>query len=159
MTKTQFFTGALLLVLLLSLSAVPFARGQGNAASAIDSARRTIQNCYEAVKEAESAGANVSTLMRTLNLAADQFSKAELAYVAQDYNAANAYASQSQNTLRGFIDQASALQRSVSEKNLQDTGVNTLLLLAAVAVFVSGLSAWLVLYRRERRCIHIAPAV
>jgi len=136
------------------MSVVPLVVGQGDATSAIDSARRTIQNCYEVVKEAVSAGANVSSLMHTFNIAAAQFSKAELAYVTQDYNAAYTFARQSQNTLRGFIDQASALQQSASEKKLQDTRTNTLLLIASIAVFVSGLSAWLVLYRRERGSVH-----
>ncbi|MGE5554700.1 MAG: hypothetical protein ACM3UY_00335 [Methanocella sp.] len=154
MTKKQFFFGTLLFVLLMSLFMTPLAVCQEGAGSAIDSAQRAIQNCYQAAKEAESAGANVSSLMRTLNKAADLFSKAELAYVAQDYNAAYTYASQSQNTLNGFTDQASELQQSASAKTSQEAEANLLLLLASVVVFVSGLSTWLVLYRRERRSIH-----
>jgi hypothetical protein len=69
--------------------------------------------------QAESAGANIESLMITLNEVADLLSKAELADAAKDYGAANNYASQSQSKLKGLTGEAATLTQSTQSSASQ----------------------------------------
>ncbi len=80
---------------------------------AINSAKNALRDAYKSVFQAESPGANVESLMITLNEAADLLSKAELPDAAKDYGAANNYASQSQIKLNGLTGKAAALTQSI----------------------------------------------
>lgn len=93
--------------------------GQADAA-AISSARNTILNCYSAVKEAETAGANITLLVSTLNEAGSLLSQAELAYATGDFNVAFNLASQSQNTLANLIGEANTLRDIATRQQNQD---------------------------------------
>lgn len=151
--------GALLIILFTTLLAAPLTEGQTSAQSAITIAKNTIQTCYQAVLAAEAAGANVDSLMITLNQAANQLSQAELAYATGDYDAAYSYASQSQTTLNGFTDQASTLQQNATAAKSAESASDTQWLLVSLVLFTSGVSTWFILNRRERRSTHGTPAI
>lgn len=122
--------------------------------SGISQAKETIKNCYEAVLQAEAAGANVDALMVTLNDAASSLSQAELYYASGDYDAASNAASQCQSQLSGFISQANAEQANAQAASSQNLLLTIVFSVVSLAVFVSGVTAWVVLNRRERRSPH-----
>lgn len=152
-------TFILLMLFCIVLLVIPSVACQGSAQSAINSAKNSLNTCYQAVVAAESAGANVTSLMATLNQATALLSQAELANEAQDNDDAYRYASQSQSELNGLTDQAAALEQEAIAGAAQNSQSNMLRLLVSLIIFVSGVSAWFMLYRRERRSIHGAPAV
>jgi hypothetical protein len=78
---------AVLLVTSVLFAAPAFAQ-QDSAQTAISSAQSTLVSCYSAAKDAEAAGANVTSLTATLNTAAGLLSQAELAYASSDYSTA-----------------------------------------------------------------------
>jgi hypothetical protein len=127
---------------------------QGNAQDAISSAKNTIKNCYDAVAQAESAGANVDSLMVTLNDAASSLSKAELAYSANDYGSAYTYATQCQSKLADLTSQAATLKTDAQAAASQNFLINILLVAVSIGVLCSGIAAWVILGRRERRSVH-----
>ena len=132
---------------------------QGGAQNAISSAKDTIKNCYDAVKQAESAGANVDSLMATLNDAAGSLSKAELAYASNDYDSAYTYATQSQSKLNDFTGQATALKENARANATQNFEYTIFSLAVSIGILCAGVTAWVVLGRRERRSIYGSPTV
>lgn len=70
-------------IILLSLVVIipsPVWANQADAETAISSAQATLLNCYNAAKQAEAAGANITVLVDALNEAGALLSQAELAY-------------------------------------------------------------------------------
>ncbi len=132
---------------------------QGSAQNAISQAKNTIQTCYDAVKQAESAGANVDSLMVTLNDAAGSLSKAELAYASNDYNSAYTYATQSQSKLNDFTGQATALKENAQANATQNLVYTILSAVGSIGILCAGIVAWVVLGRRQRRSINGSPTV
>lgn len=131
----------------------PVFADQGDAQNAISSAKNTIKNCYEAVKQAESAGANVDSLMVTLNDAAGLLSKAELAYSSNDYDSAYTYATQCQSKLGDFTSQATTLADNAHANTTQNFDYVILSAVGSIGILCAGVAAWVVLGRRERRSI------
>jgi len=127
---------------------------QGTANSAINSAQNALKNCYDAVAQAEAAGANVAKLMAQLNDAATSLSTAQLANAAGDYGAANSAASQCQSKLGGVIDQANALTSNAKASSTQNMLFIILLSLFSLGLLGVGIGAWVILGRRERRNLH-----
>ncbi len=159
MQKKLFISILLAAFLCSALYVSPISASQGSAQTAIASAKTTIRTCYDSVLQAETAGANVDSLLVTLNEAAQSLSKAELSYGANDYDAAYTYASESQSKLNGFTSQATALQQSAATATSQNFLFTLLTLIAAVAIFCVGIAAWIVLSRKERRNIHGSPTI
>ncbi|HSV48789.1 MAG TPA: hypothetical protein VLH35_00610 [Candidatus Acidoferrales bacterium] len=157
--KKILITVLLIVLFSTALLSIPSTTCQGSAQSAINLAKNTLKTCYQAVVAAESAGANVALLMVTINQATDLLSQAELANEAQDYDAAYRYASQSQSKLNGLTNQAATLEQEAILAAAQNSQSKMLTLLVSFVIFVSGVSAWFMLYRRERRSIRGAPAV
>ena len=137
----------------------PVFADQGGAQNAISSAKNTIKNCYDAVKQAESAGANVDSLMVTLNVAAGSLSKAELAYASNDYDSAYTYATQSQSKLGDFTSQATALTANAHANATQNLVFTILSVAGSIGILCAGVAAWVVLGRRERRNFHGSSTV
>jgi hypothetical protein len=138
-----------LLLLFVTVVVSPVWAEQTGAASAISSARNTILSCYSAAMEAEAAGANITVLTANLNAAGSLLSQAESAYAASDFDSAFNLASQSQNTLTGFIAEANALKENATQQQNRDFLVNVVgSLIGAFAVVVAGFATWRFLKKR-----------
>jgi len=145
----------MLAVFLFSVLLAPSVSAQQeNAQAAISSAKDTLKNCYDAVLQAESAGANIDSLVAALNDAASSFSTAELAYVTGDYDTAYTAASQCQNKLDGFIAQAEALKEGAETADNQNFWFTIIFSVFSLAVLGGGAAVWVVLNKREWRKIH-----
>jgi hypothetical protein len=122
---------------------------QGDAASAIDSAKQQIITCYEAAKEAEGAGANVTSLTSTLNEAGLFLSQAELAYSKNDFGAARNLAVQSRESLSNFIAEANTLKETGAQQRTNDFLENVVgSIIGAFAVIGTGIGVWFFLRKR-----------
>ena len=139
----------IILLLFVTVVALPVWAQEGNAAAAISSAKSTILNCYNAAKEAEAAGANITGLTTTLNEAGSLLSQAEAAHSTNDFDAALSLATQSQGTLSNFISQATTLKETAAQQQNQDFLVNVVGSVAGTfAVVAAGIAAWLYLKRK-----------
>lgn len=131
--------------------ASPIFADQNSAQSAISSAQSSLKSSYDAVEQAQAAGANVTSLMATLNNAANSLSEAQLAYASNNYDSAYTYAIQSQNTLNGFSSQASALQQNAGNADNQNLMITVLSIVGSTAILCSGVAAWAILNRKGRK--------
>ena len=122
-----------------------------NAKSAIILAQNNLKSCYDAVKQAQAAGANVDQLAANLDEASGLLSDAQLAYAANNYTSAYGYAVQSQNELSGLISQAAALQQNANSNNTQSLVIVILSIIGSVAVLSGGIAAWFILSRTGRK--------
>jgi hypothetical protein len=117
---------------------------------AIDSAQNTLNTCYEAAKQAEAAGANITRLQDTLNIAGTQLSKAQYAQSQGDSASANNYAQQAQNTLSGFEAQANALRDTASQQTQTSFLINVVGSIAGTFAVIGGsIAVWMILKRKN----------
>ncbi len=135
----------------VALFVSPVFAQQNSAQTAIASAQNNFKSCYDAAKQAQSAGANVTSLMVTLNDAAGLMSEAQLAYASNDYNAAYNYATQSQNVLNSFSSQATALQQNANNNDNQKFMVTIFSIIGSVAILGAGTAVWIKLNRKPRK--------
>jgi len=149
---SHFKTAVTLVVTLLLLAAIvpsPVWASQADAATAISSAKSTILNGYNAAKQAEAAGANITVLVGTLNEAGSLLSQAELAYAANDFDTALNLAVQSQNSLNSFIAEANTSQETAMQQQNQDFLINVVFsTIGTFAVIIAGFAAWLFLKKK-----------
>jgi hypothetical protein len=111
-----------------------------DADSAIASAKQQIVICYNAVKAAEAAGANITSMTSLLNEAGALLSESELAYSKNDFATAKNLAVQSSQSLINFVSQANALQASAAQQRSFDFWVNVVgSIIGAIGVIVAGL--------------------
>ena len=137
------------LLLFVTVVASPVWAEQANASTAISSAKNTIVNCYSAAKEAEAVGANITAIVDTLNEAGSLLSQAELAYAANDFDAALNLAVQSQTTLSDFIGEANSLKETALQQQNQDFLINVVgSIIATFVVIVAGGLVWFLLKRK-----------
>jgi hypothetical protein len=145
----------LLLCLLLAfslgfLTSVVWA-DQGGATNAISSARSQLLSCYEAVWDAEAAGANITSLTGTLNEAGLLLSHAEFAFSNGDFAGAQDYALQSQGKLANVVSEANALLNAAGVHRNQDFLVNVVGSTGGtVAVLVGSWGLWSFLKKRSK---------
>lgn len=129
------------------LPAVAFA--QNDAAGAIASAKQQLITCYGSALQAESSGANLSSLTAVLNQAGDLLSRSELAYSQGDLGGAQSLASQCSQTLGGFVSQADALKAAAEQTGNFDFWVYVVgSIVGTFVVIVAGFVVWLVVKRR-----------
>lgn len=122
---------------------------QTDASAAITSAKEQIVTCYQAAKDAEGAGANITSLTVTLNYADALLSKAELANSANDFDTARSLVVQSQGMLGNFVSEVSALKQAAIQQRNQDFLINIVgSLMGAFAVIGAGVATWLFLKKR-----------
>ena len=146
--KRTFFLMALLLFIVSTFPQLAQA-DQTDAATAIASAKEQILICYQAAKEAEGAGANITTLVAVLNDAGTLMSRAEFAYSVSDFDTAHDLAVQSQSTLDNFISDANILRETGTQQRSQDFLINVVgSLVGAFAVVGAGIAAWIFLKRK-----------
>jgi len=146
--KRTFFLVAILLYVISSF--LPLVQAdQTAAAAAIASAKEQILICYQAAKEAEGAGANITALAVVLNDAGTLLSRAEFTYSISDFDTARDLAIQSQNTLGDFVPEADTLKETATRQRKQDFLINVVgSLVGAFAVVGAGVSTWIFLKRK-----------
>ncbi len=155
MTKLTIPMGLLFAALLYSTLFIgTVSANQASAQAAIASAKQALVKAYTAVLKAESADANVNSLIVTLDDAANLLSKAELAYAARDYDSAYSYASQSQSKLAGVALRADELKQDALSGASQNLLFTSLSLAVSVAVLFAGIGVWAFLSKREARDIN-----
>ncbi len=132
--KLLISAAAVFLLLLAAFSSSVSA--QGDAAAAISSAKNTILSCYNAARDAEAAGANITTLTVTLNEAGLLLSRAEIAYSQSDFDEAASFAVQSQNKLNDFVANANSLREAAMLRESRDFLVNVVGSVAGAFVVV-----------------------
>jgi hypothetical protein len=124
---------------------------QTDAATAIASAKEQILTCYQASKEAEEAGANITALVSVLNDAGTLLSRAEFAYSISDFDIACSLAVQSQSTLGDFVSEANTLKETATQQRNQDFLVNVVgSLVGALVVVGGGILTWIFLKKKMR---------
>lgn len=144
--KSVFLSATLLLAAVILPSLV---WAQSDAAAAIASAKEQIVTCYQAVKEAEAAGANVTSLTTVLNDAGALLSRAESAYAARDFNAARSFAVQSREKLANCVSEANALKTTATQQQNQDFMINVVgSTVGAFAVLGAGAAIWFFFRKR-----------
>lgn len=131
------------LLLLVVTVPSPVWASEADAVTAMSSAKNVIVNCFNAAKQAEAAGANITTLTNTLNQAGSLLSQAEFAYGMGDFDAALNIAIRSENSLSGFITEASTLQETAMRQLNQDFLVNVAgSIIGTFAIIISGFIVW-----------------
>lgn len=149
------------IIILLSIGffASPVLADQASAQSAIAAAQNSLKDCYRAAEQAEAIGANIDSLVATLNSAASLLSQAELAYASNDYNSAYTYATQSQDKLNGFISQATIITENGIKDNNQTFAMAQLSIIVTAVIVCLGIASWFALSRRERANLNGLSAV
>jgi hypothetical protein len=144
------FLAAMLLVPIFVFPSLVLA-DQTDAAAAITSAKEQIVICYQAAKDAEGAGANITALVAVLNDAGTLLSRAEFTYSISDFDTARDLSIQSQNTLGDFVPEANALKETATQQRNQDFLINVVGSLAgAFAVVGAGVATWIFLKKKMR---------
>ncbi len=151
MAKHSFKQAISVLVMLVFVcSCVVVAFGQGGADEALSSARQQLVDCYYSARQAESAGANISSLTSKLNVAGDLLSRSQLAYSRSDYSGSQTLASECSQSLDGFVSEANALRDAAVQKANFDFWVYFVGSIAgAFAVILAGFVVWRVLKKRH----------
>jgi hypothetical protein len=117
----------------------------------VQRAEDEVLNCYEAVFEAEKAGANITVLLNTLNEAVWFLSEAKLAYSYGDYDSAFNNATECLYRLEDFVNQADSLRFEAERAGYMDFMVNFVgSAFGSVGVAVSGYAVWIFLKKREK---------
>jgi hypothetical protein len=146
--KRTFFLIAILLFIITTF--LPLVRAdQIDATVAIASAKEQILICYQAAKEAEGAGANITALVAVLNHAGTLLSRAEFTYSTSDFDTARNLAVQSQSTLGDFVSNANTLKETADQQRNQDFLINIVGSLGgAFAVVGAGVLTWILLKKK-----------
>ena len=141
-----------LILLSIVLAPKPVFAEQADAETAIASAKQQIVACYQAAREAEGAGANITSLTAVLNDAGSLLSQSELAYSKSDFDVAREFAVQSQQRLGNVISEANVLKESAVQQSNLDFLVN--IVGSVVGFFVvigAGLAVWFLLKKRSKQ--------
>jgi hypothetical protein len=138
-------------MLLFSVMVVPslVLAEQTDATATITSAKEQFVTCYQAARDAEGAGANISSLTASLNEAGALLSQAESAYSANDFDTARNLAVQSQGMLGNFVSEANVLKENATAQRFWDFMINVVgSVIGTVAVLVGGVVVWLFLKKK-----------
>jgi len=138
-----------LTLLVLSVAPSPVWAQQTNADKAISAAQEKILTCFNAVRAAEAAGANITELANTLNRASLLLSQAEFTYSNGNFEAAQSLAVQSYSSLSLFVSNANSLETAATQTRNTDFLVNVVGSLAGtVAVLFGSVALWVLLKRK-----------
>jgi hypothetical protein len=150
MTRNFVARAILMLGLLITVVLLPIeVFAQNDAMAAINSARQQLIICYSSARQAEAAGANITSLTSVLNGAGALLSQSELAYSQGDFTSAQSLSSQVEEQLANFVSTANAMRETAARQQSFDFWVIIVGSIGgAVAVIVAGLAGWLVLKKR-----------
>ena len=150
--KLVFLAALMLMFSAVSGSFCAFAVDETEAKLAIAAAEERIVVCYQAVADADKAGANVTVLLVVLNEAGDLLSRAALAYEMGDFDSALDFALQSQERLNGFVVEADVLREAAIQQSYWDFMVNVVgSIVGTVVVICGGFVVWFFLKRRYEK--------
>lgn len=136
---------------------VSSAATESDAGSAMAQAQQRIETCYSLAADAAKAGANVTSLLETLDEAGWNLSQAQAAFQNGDFDSASALAVHSSHLLDGFEANASSLKDSASQAARVDFLVNVVGSTAGTfAVIVGGLLVWFILKRKPEKSRKVA---
>jgi hypothetical protein len=121
MLPTFFF--AIIFVAILSVPSVVLAQ-QNDSSSSISGAQNNLIQCYDAVKSAEFAGANVSKFTSKLNDAGLLLSDAKLAFANGNFGSAQDLAVQSNKEIASLFFDANSLKTSATQSRTFDFLLN-----------------------------------
>ena len=122
---------------------------QTDAATSIASAKQQIISCFDSAKQAEAAGANISSLTSILNDAGDLLSRSELAYSQGDFGGAQSFASECSQRLSNFVSASNTLRDSAAQQRSYAYWVNFVGSIAGTfVVIVAGFMVWRFLKKR-----------
>ena len=129
-----------------------FGASESEAVAAVAAAGEQIVLCYDAVAEADAAGANVTALLARLGEAGELLSNAELSYRIGDFDSAVDLAGQGQSKLDGSVVEAKALTEKAVYENFFGFLVNVVgSAFGAVGVVCGGFAVWFLSKKREER--------
>jgi hypothetical protein len=149
--KTFFVASSLCLFLLLSSMTVCTVNSENEAEIKIGEAENALISAYEAVSEAEKAGANITDLLSNLAEAGELLSKAK-SVLSTNESAAADLAVESQAKLNGFSAEADALRVAAAQQLYWDFMVNFVgSIIGSVAVIVGGFAVWTVLKKKYEK--------
>jgi hypothetical protein len=134
------------------LSLCVFAVDEAEAGAAIADAEERVVVCYRAVAVADGAGANVTGLVGVLDEAGLLLSRADLAFMAGDFDSAFDFAVESRGVLDGFVVEADALRDDAIQQRSWDFMINVVgSVVGATVVVFAGYIVWFWLKRRFER--------
>ncbi len=150
MTKLLFKGAILLLALLCNVAYLHvFALSQADAPGAIAFAKNQLLICYDSARQAESAGANISSLTVTLNQAGDLLSQSELAYSQDNLENAQNLAGQCVEKLGNIVSEAATLRDAATQQKNLDFWFNVVgSTVGTFAVIAIGFMVWRFLRKR-----------
>jgi len=115
-----------------------FAVDEIDARSAIAVAEERIAVCYQAVADADEAGANTTDLLANITEAGWLLSRARLAYERRDFNSTVYFADQSLESLKVFVAEADVLREAAIQQRYLDFIVNVVGSTVGTAVVICG---------------------
>lgn len=129
--------------------------------SAIEGAESAMGLAYEAVLEAEGAGADVTGLLDELNVGAEALSKAHMSYRVGDYDDAVYLANSCCDSVKGIEAEAINLRDAAAVERRQRLLSTSLSSIVAVGcIFCGGFFGWRLFKRRYyRRILKMKPEV
>ena len=141
--KTFIASSILLLICANILISPAYAEDAEEAATVISTAKNKLLSCYEAVREAETTGANITSVLISLNEAGSLLSRAELAFSQDDFDAALSFGVQSQNSLNGVLEAANVLKETGQQEQFMNSLIKVVAsLLGVIVVLVAGFAVW-----------------
>ncbi len=149
-TKYSKFSLAITIAFIIAISVSVPSHLAVAQSSAINSAQNTLNTCYEAAKQAEAAGANITSLQDTLNTAGTQLTKAQYAQSQGDTSSANTYAQQVQSTLNGFVQEANTLRDTAAQQTQTSFLINVVASIAGTFAVIGGsVAVWIIQKRKN----------
>lgn len=148
--KVAVNAGVTILVLAASMALQLVWADSPVASTAIASAKSSLVECFAQVQAAERAGANITSLLNTLNEANGLLAEAEAAYSRNDTATAYNLAVESQNLLNNFKAQVdSAVDAAVSQKN-QSFQIFLVSLVGSLTVVGVGVAGWVYVGKKNK---------
>lgn len=148
--KTLFVASSLCILLLLSSMTACVVNSENEAATKIGEAENALNSAYEAVLEAERAGANITGLLDNLTEASELLFEAKWV-LSSNESAAVDFAVESQARLNGFLVKADTLRVAAAQQLYWDFMVNVVgSIIGSVAVIGGGFIVWAVLKKKYK---------
>jgi hypothetical protein len=123
---------------------------ENEAATKIGEAENALNSAYEAVLEAERAGANITGLLDNLTEASELLFEAKWV-LSSNESAAVDFAVESQARLNGFLVKADTLRVAAAQQLYWDFMVNVVgSIIGSVAVIGGGFIVWAVLKKKYK---------
>lgn len=139
----------LILATLFSSLVLPLNASSAGVNSSLGAAEEDLSSAFEAAFAAEDAGANISVLLDTLNLAGEYLSDARAWYNLGDFEKTYDFIDLCNDALSGVSDDA--LELTDAAKTVQDNNLSANLALSFLGTFfsiIAGYFSWIFFKRR-----------